>query len=144
MYGDKNLFSTLEEKDLQMCIKMGDDGKYRVSGEGTIVFQREREAPLTLNDVKYVPGLKKNFVLVTMLEEKGYDVVFNKGNAFLRHIATGQTKRIGIRVKNLYKLEVDDCAALSYKVELVQSQDIGKLWHRQLGHLHHATLKIMQ
>jgi len=78
-----------------------------------------------------------------MLEDKGYNVVFNKAKAFLRHIATGQTKRIGIRVKSLYKLEASDCAALSMKEELVQSQDIGKLWHRQLGHLHHRALKIM-
>eukprot|EP00253_Pinus_taeda_P034092 PITA_34092 len=92
----------------------------------------------------YVPGLKKNLVSVATLEEKGYNVVFNKGKAFLRHIATGQTKRIGIRVKNLYKLEVDDCAALSMKVELVQIQDIGELWHRRLGHFHHGALRIMQ
>eukprot|EP00253_Pinus_taeda_P021923 PITA_21923 len=144
MSGDKNLFSTLEEKDLQMRIEMGDDGNYRVSCEGTVVFQREHGAPLTLNDAKYVSGLKKNLVSVAMIEDKGYDVVFSKGKAFLRHIGTGQTKRIGIRVKNLYKLEVDDCAALSSKVEMVQSQDVGELWHRRLGHLHHGALKIMQ
>ena len=80
---------------------MGDDGKYRVSGEGTVVFQREHGAPLTLTDVKYVPGLKKNLVSITMLEDKGYDVVFSKGKVFLRYIGIGQTERIGIRVKNL-------------------------------------------
>eukprot|EP00253_Pinus_taeda_P029284 PITA_29284 len=96
MSGDKNLFSTLEEKDLQMQIEMGDDGKYRVLGEGTVLFQREHGAPLTLTDVKYVLGLKKNIVSVAMLEDKGYDVVFSKGKVFLRHIDTGQTKRIGI------------------------------------------------
>ena len=101
MTGDKSLFSTLEEKDLQMCIEMGDDGKYRVLGEGMVVFQREHGAPLTLTDVNYVPGLKKNLVSITMLEDKGYDVVFSKGKVFLRHIGTRQTKRIGIRVKNL-------------------------------------------
>eukprot|EP00253_Pinus_taeda_P032444 PITA_32444 len=142
MTDDKSLFSTLDEKDLKMHIEMGNDGKYHVSGEGTVVFQREHEAPLTLTDVKYVPGLKKNLVSVVMLEDKGYDVVLSKGKVFLRHIAMGQTKRIGIRVKNLYKLEVDDCAALSSKEELVQSQDIGELWHRRLGHLHHGALKI--
>ena len=47
MTGDKSLFSTLEEKDLQMRIDIGVDGKNRVSGEGTIVFQREHGAPLT-------------------------------------------------------------------------------------------------
>jgi len=91
----------------------------------------------------YVLGLK-NLVLVAMLEDKGYDVVFSKGKAFLRHIALGQTKRIGIQVKNIYKLEVDDYIALSTKEELVQSQDIGELWHVWLGHLHHGALKIMQ
>eukprot|EP00253_Pinus_taeda_P029115 PITA_29115 len=144
MTGDKSLFSTLEEKDLQMHIEMGDDGKYCVSGEGTVMFHREHGSPLTLTDVKYVPGLKKNMVSVAMLEDKIYDVVFSKGKEFLRHIAIGQTKRIGIRVKNLYKLEVGDCSALSSKVELMQIQDIGKLWRRRLGHLHHGALKIMQ
>ena len=72
-----------------MCIEMGDDGKYYVSGEGMVVFQREHGAPLTLTDVKYVPGLKKNLVSVAMLEDKGYDVVFSKGKEFLRHIDTG-------------------------------------------------------
>jgi len=52
--------------------------------------------------VKYVPRLKKNLVSVAMLEEKGYDFIFSEGKVFLRYIATGQTKRIGIRVKNLY------------------------------------------
>ena len=66
---------------------MGDDGKYCVSVEGTIVFQREHGGPLTLSDVKYVPGLKRNLVSVAMLEDKGYDVVFSK--VFLRHIDTG-------------------------------------------------------
>ena len=144
MTGDKKLCSALEEKDLKMRIEMGDDGRYSAPGVGTVSFQREHGAPLTLTDVMYVPGLKKNLVSVAMLEDKGYDVVFSKGKVFLRHIATGQTKRIGIRVKNLYKLEVDDCVALSTKAELMQSQDIGKLWHRQLGHLHHGDLKIMQ
>eukprot|EP00253_Pinus_taeda_P036303 PITA_36303 len=144
MTDDKNLFSTLEEKDLKMHIEMGDDGKYHVLGEGIVVFYREHGSPLTLIDAKYVPGVKKNLLSVMMLEDNGYDVVFSKGKAFLRHIATGQTKRIWIRVNNLYKMEVDDCAALSSKVESVQSQDIGELWHRRLGHLHHGALMIMQ
>eukprot|EP00253_Pinus_taeda_P019853 PITA_19853 len=122
---------------------MGVDRRYSVSGVGTIAFQREHGAPLTLTDVMYVPRLKKNLVSVTMLEDKGYEVIFSKGKVFLRHIATGQTKRIGIQVKNIYKLEVDDFAALSTKAELVPSQDIGELWHKWLGHLHHGALKIM-
>ena len=97
-----------------------------------------------LKDVIHVPGLKKNLVSVIMLEDKGYDVVFSEGKAFLRHKKMGQTKKIGIRVKNLYKLEVDGCAAMMSKAEEVVSRDEDELCHRRLGHLHHGALKILQ
>ena len=80
---------------------MGDDRKFCVSGEGTDVFQREHGSPLSLYNVMYVPGLKKNLVSIAMLEDKGYDVVFSLGKVFLRHIDTGQNKHIGIQIKNL-------------------------------------------
>jgi len=38
MTGNKSLFSTLEEKDLQILIAMGNDEKYSVSGVGTVIF----------------------------------------------------------------------------------------------------------
>ena len=79
MTDDKNLFNTLEEKDLQMRIEMGNDEKCSVLGVGVVSFQSEHGAHITLTDVKYVPGQKKNLVLIAMLEEKGYDVVFSKG-----------------------------------------------------------------
>ena len=52
----------------------------------------------------HVPGLKKNLISMEILEDKGYDVVFSEGKAFLRSKATGETWRIGVRVKNLYQL----------------------------------------
>jgi len=38
MIGNKKLFSDLEEKDLQMHIKMGDDGRYSVKEIDTVTF----------------------------------------------------------------------------------------------------------
>ena len=55
----------------------------------------------------YVPSLKKNLVSVVVLEERGYDVVFSKEKAYLKHVATRQVKQIGVQVKNIYKLQVD-------------------------------------
>lgn len=43
---------------------------------------------------------------VVILEDRGYDVVFSKGKYFLKHVATGQVKDIGVRVKNIYKIEI--------------------------------------
>ena len=70
MTGDKSLFSTLEEKDLMILIEMGDNESSSVSGVGTISFQREHGASITLTDVRYVPGLKKNLVSIAMLEDR--------------------------------------------------------------------------
>eukprot|EP00253_Pinus_taeda_P002148 PITA_02148 len=95
MTGDKSLFSTLEEKDIQILIAMGNDQKYSVSGVGIVIFQREHGYRLTLTDFKYVPRLKRNLVPIAMLEDRGYDVVFSKGKVFLRHIITRQVKQIG-------------------------------------------------
>lgn len=53
-------------------------------------------------------------------------------------------KQITVRVKNMYKLDVEDCDALSTEAEKVQSHDVSEIWHRRLGHLHHNALKIMQ
>jgi len=43
MTSDKSLFSALEEKDLKMCVEMGDDRRYSVSGVGTILFRGSME-----------------------------------------------------------------------------------------------------
>jgi len=50
------------------------------------------------------------------LEDHGYNVIFNKGKAFLRHIAIGYVKHIGVQVKNMYALEVEyACTTLRSK-----------------------------
>eukprot|EP00253_Pinus_taeda_P011474 PITA_11474 len=143
MTGDQDLFSDLDEKDLRVHIEMGDDGRYSATDIGTISFERESGKPFVLKEVMHVPGLKKNLISVVMLEDKGYDVVFSEGKAFLRSKTTGETRKIGVRVKNLYQLHVDGCVAMACKVEGVVSRDDGELWHQRLGHLHHGALKIL-
>lgn len=68
----------------------------------------------------YVSSLKKNLVSIAMLEDRGYDVIFRKGKAFLRNITTEQVKRIEVWVENLYKLNVEDYDSLRTKAEKVQ------------------------
>ena len=60
MTRDKEIFNSLEEKDLQMHIKMGDDGRYSATKIGTFTFQRQSGKPILLKDVMHVPGLKRN------------------------------------------------------------------------------------
>ena len=71
-------------------------------------------------------------------------MVFSEGKAFLCHKSTTQVKKIGVCVKNIYKLDVYGCTSLSSKARKVVIHDIGELWHRRLGHIHQSALRIMQ
>ena len=96
MTGHKDLFTDLDEKDLGVHIDMGDDGRYSATSIETISFEREFGKPFILKDAMHVLGLKKNQISVAMLEDKGYDVVFSEGKAFLHSKAIGETRRIGV------------------------------------------------
>ena len=45
MMGDKEIFSSLEEKDLKMHIEMGDDRRYNATGISTVTFQGKSGNP---------------------------------------------------------------------------------------------------
>jgi len=60
-------------------VPLGDKSKVKEKGMGTISFQRELSPPLRVTNVLYVPGLKKSLILVSSLEDSGYEVLFPKG-----------------------------------------------------------------
>ena len=62
---------------------MGDDGRYSATEIVTITFQRDSGKQFQLKYVMHVSGLKKKLVLVAMLDDRGYDVVFSDGKDFL-------------------------------------------------------------
>ena len=53
------LFSSLMKTDSGIHVKLGDDAKYAVKGEGTISFQLESGRSFDAQDVLFLPGLNK-------------------------------------------------------------------------------------
>jgi hypothetical protein len=72
------------ERDSDVHVELGDDAKYAVKGEGTIMFQLESGGSLDAQDVLYVPGLKKNFLSVSAMEDKGFFITFQRGKVLIR------------------------------------------------------------
>jgi hypothetical protein len=60
-------------------VELGDDAKYVVKGEGTILFHLESRGLLEAQDVLYVPKLKKNFLSVSVLEDMVFLSCSRKG-----------------------------------------------------------------
>ena len=94
MTGDRDLFIDLDENDLGVHIKMGDDDRYSATGISTISFERESGKPFVLKEVMHVPGLKKNLISMAMLEDKGYDVV-SRSSAAIRMCAGSRERCMG-------------------------------------------------
>ena len=64
------MFSELSQEGIDVEVVLGDDTFVIVFVCGTITFQRESMSPMTLRDMFFVPGLKKNLISVSMIEDR--------------------------------------------------------------------------
>jgi hypothetical protein len=134
--------------DLTQCgdaeVVLGDDREVKVAGCGTVSFRRESLPPMTLTEVLYVPGLKKNLVSVSTIEEKGYEVLFRDGQVLLfpRGSSITSAKVIGTRHERLYKFLFQPARALIHSTS--SSSDLCEIWHRRMAHLHHGALRVLR
>jgi hypothetical protein len=78
MKKEQELFSIMIERDSKVHVELGDDANYVVKGERTITFQLESRGSFDAYDVIYVPSLKKNFISVLPMEDRGF-VAFKEG-----------------------------------------------------------------
>jgi hypothetical protein len=141
----REYFSRLEEFTSEIFITLGDDAKYKASGCRTVKFQRESGKALSICDVLYVPGLTKNLISVSQLEDRGYVVTFRKGKVYihLEGSSVSLSKVIGVRSKKLYRLQFEPTHAL-VSTCTSSGQDLGELWHKRMAHLHHGALKVLR
>jgi hypothetical protein len=137
MTGYKDILSDLETESFAEHVDIGDDKCDNIEGVASISFRLEFGAKLHIDEILYVPGLKKNLLSIETLEDKGYWVIFKDMKALLwakgSHLST--TKPIGTRSGGLYFVSGRSVQALTH-----DATSSSKLWHRILGHLHYKDL----
>ena len=79
MTGAKDQFTQFSDRQINLEVELGDENIVRAVGVGTVSFQRESLPPLAVSEVLYVPGLRKNLISVSAIEDKGYEVTFRGG-----------------------------------------------------------------
>ena len=119
-------------------VELGDDAWYQAQGVGTVSFERKSVKPLSVADVLYVPGLTKNLISVSTLEDKGYQVKFRDHRVYIRPKGSNRSLNwvIGTRSAKVYILHF-----VPAKVLVNSNSSQGELWHRRMAHLHHGALK---
>ena len=95
---------------------------------------------LHIDDILYVPGLKKNLLSVAGLEDQGYRVLFmDKVFLWAKDTDPNSAVQIGVREGGLYKASKDPSHALVHHIV-----DPCEVWHRRFGHLHYTALPRLQ
>jgi hypothetical protein len=141
MTGFKEILSYFETKYFAEHVELGDEKCYKIEGVGSISFRLESEARLYIDEVLYVPGIKKNLISVVTIEDKGYWVIFKDMKALLwangSHLST--KKSIGTHNRGLYVMSGQSVQALAHHVT---SSNV--FFHKRLGNIHYKSLPYLQ
>ncbi|RVW47574.1 Retrovirus-related Pol polyprotein from transposon TNT 1-94 [Vitis vinifera] len=120
---DKSLFKTFEDAKGDQEVQMGNEGRSKVLGKGTIEVVFTSGKNVTLINVLYVPNMNKNFVSGDLLGKPGIKAVFESGKLIssksgnfvgkrLAHVGLSSIKRIvkcGLIACDTKKFENDLC-----------------------------------
>ena len=83
MTRNKEVLINLIQKDSPHKVKLGDDYQYSIKGGGEAVYHLDSGKRMKMKEVLYVPGLKKNLLSISTLEEKGFRVAFVDGQVLM-------------------------------------------------------------
>jgi predicted aspartyl protease len=128
MIGDRKNFSSMKENETPYKVEFVDKNSYVVKGIGQATIKMESCNSIHLSNVLYLPGLKKNLVSISCLEEKGDRITFVDGKVFVcsKDSKIENTRVIGTCEGRLYKLLGQNTQPLVHD-EINPSE----LWHRR-------------
>ena len=119
-------------------VLLGNNKHCKILGTGTVRIKHYDGIERVLEDVRYIPELKRNLISLGMLDKSGY--TFKSEPNSLR-VARGSLTVMKGTIKNgLYTLIGQ---TVTGKVSTVLKEDVGitKLWHQRLGHISHMRLQ---
>ena len=83
MTGNRGTLTSYRKKKFTTQVELGYDSTNKIEGVGSTSLQLDLVMVLHIDDILYVPGLKKNLFSVVGLEDKGYRVLFMDNKVFL-------------------------------------------------------------
>jgi transposase InsO family protein len=141
MTGDQARLSNLNERKTSYKVELGDKNTYIVEGFAQASVKLESGNHVHLSNVLYVPGLEKNLVSISCLEDKGNKIAFMDGKVLSWHKNSNieDARVIGKREGNLYRL-------LERNEETLIHDEVNpnELWHRKYAHINYQALPFLR
>ena len=140
MSGTKSLFKDLDESK-KSNVRLGDNKKIQVEGEGTVSIMTSQGNAKILEDVMFVPSLSHNLLSVGELMISGYSISFDDGVCTIKNKISGETiVKVPMTNNKMFPLEV---SMVEKCVMVASGDDETRLWHLRYGHLYVNGLKIL-
>uniref|UniRef100_A0A5B7BZJ7 Putative copia LTR rider n=1 Tax=Davidia involucrata TaxID=16924 RepID=A0A5B7BZJ7_DAVIN len=136
----RDWFATLQEFDGGVVL-IGNNNPCGTKGVGKIRLKMHNGSIKVLEEVRYVPDLKKNLISLGVLDSKGYRIIMEGG--VLKVVRGAFVAMKGTRKGNLYALDgctVTGRAVVSHSPDNEET-DTSKLWHMRLGHAGEKALQ---
>ena len=135
---DRELFKELDETTISK-VRIGNGALIAVKGKGTVAIEGHSGLKL-ISDVLYVPEINQNLLSVTQLLEKGYKVLFEDKNCVIKDANNIEMIKVQMKGKSF----VLDLMNEEQQAAVHKEDDNTMLWHKRLGHFHHAALLFMK
>jgi hypothetical protein len=83
MTGFRSSLTKLTENISSLHVDLRDDSKHTVKEVGEASYWLDSSNSISIKDVLFVQGLKKNILSISSLEDKGFTVAFVDGQVIL-------------------------------------------------------------
>jgi hypothetical protein len=122
-------------------VVLGDNSKHAIKGVGEASLQLDLGKSLSIKDILFVQGLKKNLLSISSLEDKGFRVAFVDGQVLLwpKNSNINKATVIGVREGGLHKLKGHQEQAL-----IQNSVSSSELWHQRISDSNYRTLLVLR
>uniref|UniRef100_A0A2N9FK26 CCHC-type domain-containing protein n=1 Tax=Fagus sylvatica TaxID=28930 RepID=A0A2N9FK26_FAGSY len=125
---NRELFVDLKEKQLgEHIVYMGNNTYSDVLGEGRCKFSIG-DSVIILNNVLYVPSVRRNLISVPVLDEKGFEVKMKSGRVF---ISKGDISVSSVKVDDKGLIESRDAVFIEDTKLITPLEQIKKLLHAE-------------
>ncbi|GAB2288016.1 hypothetical protein Dimus_037973 [Dionaea muscipula] len=141
---NKKMFTTFTPATEGDKVFMGNSTTSTIEGEGKIVLKMTSEKELTLNNVMYVPEIRKNLISGSLLSKHGFRLVFEADKVVLSK--NGMYIGRGYMSDDMFKLNVltvvpkkemnnKTASASTYMLES------SNVWHGRLEHVNYGSMR---
>ena len=83
MTGESKQLHILSKESYSHAVELGDNKSYGVRGLGSTSLKLDNGSKLHLNNILYVPSLKKNLLSISCLEDRGARIAFVDGKVLV-------------------------------------------------------------